>query len=267
VCSVAIIDDLKTKTDAFLREFFEKGEGLIRELIAENDSLRAQLAATTPDGVQGTERVRELVDRIQTLENELDQIRELAGSVDIGGDYRERLDALELEHYQLACRHVAANQFYSAETVEDVLRNVMEILLNFVGVGEFTIYLHDQARAEFFPVAREGGEVEEREAISAVPDGPMADITGDPGPWREGDDRHAAGAGLFMLPLASGSKLMGVVQLDAFLAQKSGFDHNDFALLELVSEIAGTCVDNAWVRAHADTAPLTRTALAGELGA
>jgi hypothetical protein len=34
---------LQRKTDEFLRDFFEKGEMLVKELITENDRLRAQL--------------------------------------------------------------------------------------------------------------------------------------------------------------------------------------------------------------------------------
>ena len=89
-------DDLKAKTDAFLEEFFEKGEGLIRELIEENEHLRRQIQAMeTPEGFKKDERVAKLVERIETLEGELDEIRQLAGAVSDQSGYRLRLDALE----------------------------------------------------------------------------------------------------------------------------------------------------------------------------
>ena len=62
-------------------------------------------------------------------------------------------------------------------------------------------------------------------------------------------------------PLFAGSRLLGVVRVEGFLTQKSEFTAADLELISLVSEHAGIGVENAWLRAHADDAPMARIAV------
>ena len=262
---------LQKKMDAFVREFFEKGEDMIRELIEENDRLRAQLEAPLPDdfATDDPKVIRSLVARIGTLEREIEEIRRIAGAVEKeSGGYRARLDELETEHYQLACRHVAAVQFQTAETFEEVLRTSTEILLNFVGIGAFCIYIVDEERQEVFAVMREGGDRAE------IPTENLGDLSRRLGvaslgrPWKDGDPQQPFAPGeLMALPLFAGSRLVGIARLQSFLTQKPEFDHADQALLALVSEHAGIGIETAWVRAHADDAPFERGAIENLVGA
>lgn len=258
-------NSLQGKTDAFLHEFFEKGEQLIRDLIGENERLKGQLNAPLPEEVDPTdpEVIRSLVVRIASLETEIEEIRRIAGAVEEeSGSYRDRLDELESEHYNLACRHVASVQFQTCESIEEVLRASTEILLNFVGLGAFSVYLADEVRQTFFPVMREGGEVAElvEEKMSDVAERVPAMRTGEA--WRRGDSLDPWFEGeLMTLPLFAGSRLLGVVRVQGFLTQKSEFAPADLELISLVSEHAGIGVENAWLRAHADDAPMARIAV------
>ncbi len=258
-------NSLQGKTDAFLREFFEKGEQMIRELIGENERLKKQIDAPLPEDVDASDPtlIRSLVGRIKNLESEIEEIRRIAGAVEReSGGYRSRLDELENEHYELACRHVAATQFQTSESIEEVLRASTEILLNFVGVGAFCVYLADEERQVFFPVMREGGPVEAyaEAAIAEVVAKAPALRSGEA--WKPGDDSHPWESGeLMALPLYAGSRLVGVVRLQSFLEQKADFTAGDHELVALVSEHAGIGVETAWVRAHADNAPLARQAV------
>ena len=258
-------NSLQGKTDAFLREFFEKGEELIRDLIEENDKLKGQLNAPLPAGVDASDPavIQTLVVRIASLETEIEEIRRIAGAVEQeSGGYRERLDALESEHYDLACRHVAAVQFQTCENIDEVLRASTEILLNFVGIGSFCVYLVDEEREVFFPVMREGGDVAgvDEEKIKDVGSRIPTLATGEA--WRRGDALDAWIPGeLMVLPLYAGSRLLGAVRVQGFLAQKSEFTPADLELVSLVSEHAGIGVENAWLRAHADDAPIARGAV------
>ncbi|HWB81262.1 MAG TPA: hypothetical protein VG755_40145, partial [Nannocystaceae bacterium] len=157
---------LQARTEAFLREFFAKGEELVRELIEENDRLRLALAAAgRSDAVSASTTIERLSRQIAALEAECADLRRLAAGVrtedNIG--FRDRLDDLEREHYRLASMYVAGSQFHRAATVEDVLRTLTEILLNFVGVGRFTVFVVDEERQSLFPLLREGGPVGEVE--------------------------------------------------------------------------------------------------------
>src|SRR5690606_13880084 len=190
---------LQRKTDDFLREFFEKGEMLVKELITENDRLRSQLETKVAPGgeIEPSKRVRRdnmldlLMLRISALERECDEIRRIAGNVEEeSGGFRYRLDSLESEHYHLASMFVAGSQFPSATSFDDVLRTITEILLNFVGAGAFTVYVVDEERQVLFPIAREGGPVDELAEIALHGDdaGPaQAAIVALGRAWKNGD--------------------------------------------------------------------------------
>jgi len=253
---------LQSRTQAFLREFFAKGEELVRELIEENDRLRVALAAGKPTPEPMMRSLGQLARQIEMLETECAELRKLVGSAQReSGGYRDRLDDLEREHYRLATMYVAGSQFHGAATLEDVLRTLTEILLNFVGVGRFTVMVVDEERQILFPLLREGGTVAEAEEVALPGDGGLALATAHGGPWRAGAPMGEGTGALMHLPLSSGTRLVGVVRIEKFLPQKQRFEEADFGLLELVSEHAGVGIETAWIRAHAREVPLQRAAL------
>ena len=272
---------LQRKTDEFLRDFFEKGEMLVKELITENDRLRAQLdSPVSPDAEPGESKpvtrdnmVDLLMLRISALERECDEIRRIAGNVEEeSGGYRSRLDSLESEHYHLASMFVAGSQFHSATSFEEVLRTITEILLNFVGAGSFTVFVVDEERQALFPVIREGGPVDEIAEIPLTGEkaGPaQAALIALGRPWKSGDPEFTIGDEIINLPLVSESRLVGVARLESFLEQKHGFAENDHQLLGLISDHAGIGIENAWIRAHTNTndVPLKRQAIEHLVGA
>lgn len=257
-----ISPSLREQTQRFLAEFLAKGEVLVRELIEENERLRASLEDSGQQALHPpTELLSRLVRKVDELEHECAEIRRLAGSMQQeSGGYRQRLDELEHEHYHLAAIHVAAGQFHAACSIEDVLRTITEILLNFVGVGRFHVFGVDEASQMLFPLASESGPVGEGPELplgeAGLPGGP---------PWRpwkpaDGPGRATPGA-LMQLPLVSGTRLLGVVRIESFLPQKQEFMDTDFGLLELISEHAGIGIETAWIRAHAEESPLERAGL------
>ncbi|MCX4245784.1 GAF domain-containing protein [Paraliomyxa miuraensis] len=259
---------LRDQTQAFLHEFFVKGQELIRELIEENERLRSSMAAADRDGQGGpelsptsAEMVGKLMRQVEALESEVGEIRRMAGSVQNDAGYRERLQSLEDEHYNLAAMYVASGQFHAAITVDEVLRTVTEILLNFVGVGAFTLYVVDETHQLLFPLWREGGDPAERTEQSRPSEGPLADAIGIGRAWRAGDPMGAEEGVLMHLPLYSGTRLVGVLRLESFLPQKSAFADTDFGLLELISGHSGIGIEMAWIRAHAKPVPLERQAI------
>jgi hypothetical protein len=250
---------LRAQTQQFLQDFFTKGEVLVRELIEENERLRSAIEERGRPLVGGSsEMLDRLMKQVQDLEAECAEIRKMAGSMEReSGGYRSRLDALEDEHYHLAAMYVAANQFHAATSIEEVLRTITEILLNFVGVGGFTVFAVDESRQKLFALATETGAGADDDEI------PIAEA-GDPGSyraWKQADGLRAGDGALMRLPLVSGTRLLGLVKIESFLPQKREFVETDFGLLELISEHAGIGLENAWVRAHARETPLGRESL------
>lgn len=255
---------LRDQTQAFLHEFFVKGQELIRELIEENERLRtttmvpgsaAELSPTS------AEMVGRLMRQVEELEHEAAEIRKIAGTVQSDAGYRDRLQSLEDEHYHLAAMYVASGQFHAASTVDEVLRTSTEILLNFVGVGTFTLFVVDESRGVLFPLWREGGDPAERPELDRPTEGPIADALGIGRAWRPGDPMGVTDDALMHLPLYSGSRLVGVIRIESFLPQKHEFADTDFGLLELVSGHSGIGIENAWIRAHANAVPVERQAI------
>lgn len=257
---------LKRKTESFLQEFFATGESLVRDLIEENERLRVAAGQgrelPNPEFTEEDEEVlRKLVNRLEALERECGEIRQVAGLVQQeSGGYRERLEALEREHYHLAAMYVAGSQFQSAATLEEVLRTVTEILLNFVGIGAFTIYGHDETKNALFPLAREGGDPEAMEELGLDAPG-VAEVSGLGRAWHPRAPRGSTDGVLMHLPLVAGSRLTGMVRCESFLPQKSELVDADCGLLELLSDRAGIGIETAWLRAHADPVPMQRAAV------
>jgi hypothetical protein len=258
---------LQVKTDAFLKDFFEKGEELVRELISENERLREQLESPTARTPITRENMVELlVDRVASLERECDEIRRIAGNVQAeSGDYRTRLEALESEHYNLACMYVSGLQFHTATSIDEVLRTITEILLNFLGVGEFSLYVADEERGQLFPIARSSGDPRELSELSIV-EGDLTVLRELGRPWTAGDSTYRFGGELMHLPLVAGSRLVGCARLESLLSQKPGFVESDNSLLSLISEHGGIGIETAWIRAHAKEVPLQRQAIEELLG-
>lgn len=255
---------LQARTQDFLNEFFAQGQELVRDLIAENERLRAALEAAGRSGASEptTDVIVRLMTQIEELEAECAEIRRLAGSVQReSGDYRTRLDSLEKEHYNLAAMYVAGNQFNTAGTVDEVLRTITEILLNFVGVGRFTVFAMDEERQVLFPLIREGADLADCDEFAVPSEGPVAATLQASGPWRVGRPLGETDGALMHLPLVSGTRLVGFARLEQFLPQKQTFAESDFGLLELISEHSGVGIETAWIRAHAKDMPLGRVAL------
>ncbi|MCA9694601.1 MAG: GAF domain-containing protein [Nannocystaceae bacterium] len=259
--------NLKNQTEAFLHEFFGKGEVFVRQLIQENERLRRELNAAHPARPDNPEIapasvVEHLVARVTELEALVSR-----GEQDGFPLLNARIEELETENYHLAAMYVAGLQFHAGATIAEVLRTATEILLNFVGVGAFTIYGVDEERRVLFPIDREGGDIDELDEVPLDGDAPLASLYQRARPWSRGDDAYALDGAIMHLPMVSRARLMAVIRLEAFLAQKSEFIDNDYSLLSMISEHAGIALESAWHRAHSTDVPLQRVTVEQLVGA
>lgn len=269
------------RSDASLQHFFGRGETFVRQLIAENARLRSELHVAQPQRGDLSEpapsslleSLQPLIARIAELEHERGAAPEgpesgapNAASGDTAALIR-RIEHLEHESYHLASMYVAGLQFHSARALTEVLQTITEVLLNFVGVGAFTLFALDEERKVLFPLSREGGELEACGEVPVQDGGPLAAMVQRARPWTRGDPAHADDAAIMYLPLVSNRRLVAVLRLESFLAQKPGFEDNDYSLLSMISEHAGIAIETAWIRAHARAAPLQRQAVEQLVGA
>ena len=274
----------RPRSDVSLEAFFGRSETFVRQLIAENERLRSELHETRP-GEDFPEPVpasviEGLMTRVAELEREVvrereqsaTQVSEGSGFIRLTADAElpQRLEQLEHENYHLASMYVAGLQFHSARTLPEATQTITEILLNFVGIGAFTLFILDEERQVLFALAREGGDLEacgEVGVHDGGPGGPLATMIQRARPWTRGDPAYADDNAIMYLPLVSNRRLVAVLRLESFLAQKPGFEDNDFSLLSMISEHAGIAIETAWLRAHAKVVALQRRAVEHLVGA
>lgn len=253
---------LEARTQAFLAEFFNRGQELVRDLILENEALRSRLSTLEGDREPGVEVVARLRKQVAELEAECERMRRLAGNVEReSGGYRQRLEELEVAHYHLASRQVSAEQLRRSGSLEDVVRSTTEILLNLVGVGRFRILGIDLDRAVLFPLRTEGRVADgddDRVEVPLSDDGPSAAAAAQTEAWQPPGDMSVQLDETLAVPLVAGDRAIGVVELVRFLPQKTEFTDHDLALLELLSSESGAAMDAAWTRAHAPEVSFSR---------
>lgn len=180
---------------------------------------------------------------------------------------RAQVDRLEAENYHLATVYIGLQQLHCTRTFGEVIQTLSELLLNFLGIGTFTIFGIDEERSVAFPLVREGGHIEEIEERSLVDDPPIAAAASFGRPWQGGDPTPSEYGVLFFLPLQSGSRLVGLVALESCLAQKESLSDDDFNVLAMLSEHVGIAFENAWLRAQAPQNPLRRDVVEQLVGA
>lgn len=263
-----------------LHGFFGRGEVFVRQLIAENERLRSELHGAYPDRpglpeLTPASVIEGLLLRVADLEREREAARGAATEQRTSStvhdastaELRKKVEQLEGENYHLASMFVAGRQFQAGRTLLEVIQTTTEILLNFVGVGAFTLYLLDEERRVLFPIAREGGDLEGMDEVPVGDQGPFVEMLQRARPWTRGDPAYADADAIMYLPLVSVRRTVAVLRLESFLAQKSGLEDNDFSLLSMISEQAGIAIETAWIRAHAKAVSLQRQAVEHLIGA
>ncbi len=282
-------DHPRAGTEAHLAEFFGRGEAFARQLIAENERLRQELAGREEDGsspisVLSAGAVEELIARVSELESQQDRSelesaakpaakpeeepaelhvlreRNAALSAEIE-ELKSGAELLEGENYHLATLYIVLQQLHSARVLGDVVQTLTEVCLNFIGVGGFSLYIVDEERQLAFPLIREGASIDELEERPLADEGPLAAIASLGRAWQGGDPIPHEFDVLMYLPLCSGDRLVGVITLEAYLPQKSALTEDDLAVLAMLSEHGGVGLETVWMRAHATPTPLTRRAI------
>ena len=143
---------------------FKKGAEFTRELLTENERLRRKIlgvedqqheAAQNPDD---WEKLRvELIGTIANLKEENRSFRERLVEVEEENrKFADRYVEIEEENNNLANLYVASYQLHSTLDVDEVLKIVIEIVINLIGAEVFAVYLLDGKNAELRVVAAEG---------------------------------------------------------------------------------------------------------------
>jgi hypothetical protein len=233
--------DLFERASEFLA-MFRRGAEFTRELVEENARLRRRLLEVETRQNDAAQDPREwellrgeLVDRIQGLESERrDALDRLQALEEENRHFAQRFLEIEEENNSLANLYVASYQLHSTLDLQEVLRIVVEIVINLIGAEVLCVFALDERNGVLSPVAAEGRE---RASFPTVPLGAglvggcvaRGEIVA-----REALDDEDSSEPLVSIPLRVGDRAIGAIALYSLLVQKdkfSGLDHELFALL------------------------------------
>jgi hypothetical protein len=241
--------DLFERASEFLA-MFRRGAEFTRELVEENARLRRrmlELETRQNDAAQDPkewERLREeLVERIEGLETERqDTLERLKSLEDENRSFAERFLQIEEENNNLANLYVASFQLHSTLDLQEVLRIVVEIVINLVGAEILCVFALDERTNKLEPVAAEGRE---RASFRAVPLGSGAigaAVSQGEIVYRENPADADGDEPLVCIPLCVGSKPIGAIALFELLVQKDRFTPLDHELFTLLGGHAATAM-------------------------
>jgi nitrate/nitrite-specific signal transduction histidine kinase len=233
---------------------FQRGAEFTKQILDENSRLRRELgdvqrrhahAAQSDD--EWDKLRQELSTKIEELENQnhtmLEQIRSIEGE---NQHFAERYVEVEEENNNLANLYVASYQLHSTLDSSEVVKVILEIVINLIGAEIFCVYVCEEGTGVLTAVAAEGDDVAECPTLQigegfvgkSVEKGEVA--VGDPG--EEGRPPSQGGEPVVSIPLRVDDRPVGAIVIYKLLQQKDGFSALDNELFTLLAGHAATAI-------------------------
>jgi transcriptional regulator with GAF, ATPase, and Fis domain len=240
------------KVDEFL-QIFKRGEEFTKDLIKENERLRFRIAELeeSVEKIGNEGRIRLYEDRIKLLQDEMNSILDrYKKAEEENKDFAAKYVDVEAENNMLANLYVASYQLHSTLDFNEVLRVVMEIVINLVGAEKFAIFLMDDKTNELLPAASEGLSLNEMPKVK-MGEGTIGRVA------REGVSHFTENmtdaatseintANPFVcIPLKIKEHVIGVISIYSLFTQKSSFSNIDYELFNLLAGHAATAIFSA----------------------
>lgn len=240
---------ISKKADEFL-QIFKRGEEFTKDLIKENERLRFRIAQLEESVEQAgnEEKTRLYEDKIKILEDELGSILDrYRKTEEENKDFASKYVDVETENNMLANLYVASYQLHSTLDFNEVLRIIMEIIINLIGAEKFTIFLMDEKTNELVPVASEGLPLGEMPKAK-MGEGTIGKVA------REGEsyflkDLSSTSTSkvdpanpIVCIPLKIKEHVIGVLSIYSIFAQKTTFSNIDYELFNLLAGHAATAI-------------------------
>jgi len=233
---------------------FRRGAEFTKQILAENERLRRDLSdvqsrhtqAAQSDHEWGKLR-QELICKIEDLENQneamLEQLRSVEGE---NLEFAERYVEVEEENNNLANLYVASYQLHSTLDPSEVVKVILEIVINLIGAEIFGVYVCEDGTNELRPVAAEGGPISQFPTLytdeglvgRSITEGEVR--LGDPA--SSGGPASHAGEPVVSIPLRVDGLPIGAIVIYKLLQQKDGFSALDNELFTLLAGHAATAI-------------------------
>ncbi len=238
---------LSNKADEFL-QVFRKGEEFTKDLLKENEKLRFRIAQLEESLQRSGDEARTKLyeDRIHLMEDEINSLRERFRQVEEENkDFASKYIEVEEENNNLANLYVASYQLHSTLDFSEVLRIVLEIIINLIGAEKFAILLIDDKTNELIPVSTEGMAVSEAPRVK-IGDGLIGNVAKEGESFFADDMTGVTGINplepIVCIPLKIKEHVIGVISIYKLLMQKERFNNVDYELFNLLAGHAATAI-------------------------
>ncbi len=242
-------NDLFSHGEEFL-QLFKRGAEFTKELLVENERLRGTLAKLEQEQADATrtpedwEKYREeLVTRLQDLEQEYESVRvRLHQAEEENKHFASRYIEVEEENNNLANLYVASYQLHSTLDLDEVLKIILEIVINLVGAEVFAVYLLNGDSGELGVAACEGAESTEFPDCSQA-GGILVEALEQAAPvCADPTQAMSLERPIVCIPLIVQERPIGLIAVFGLLQQKEGFSALDHELFSVLGGHASTAL-------------------------
>jgi len=242
-------NQIKNKAEEFL-QIFRKGEEFTQEVLKENEKLRYKLVQLEEENraIKASDpgRIKSLENKLAVLEEENTRLMERYREVELENkDFVDKYIEVEHENNNLANLYVASYQLHSTLDFGEVLKTVLEIIMNLVGAERFAIMLLDEKTNELTAVASEGVQMDEIPSVH-MGKGTVGGVA------KSGESYFMEDASgitpgnfdkpLVCIPLKIKEHVIGVIAIYALLEQKENFSEVDYELFSMLAGHAATAI-------------------------
>jgi nitrate/nitrite-specific signal transduction histidine kinase len=231
---------------------FKRGADFMKQLMDDNARLRKQMESLDTRQRQAAKNPtdwadlrQELASRIDVLEDENEAILAQLRSVENENQqFAEQYLEIEEENNNLANLYVASYQLHSTLDPNEVLKVILEIVINLIGAERFCVYVCREPGDTLEPVAAEGGNVSEFPLV-ALGRGPIGESVESGEVMTSGSSESVGddvGQPVVCIPLRVEDKPIGAIAIHRLLSQKDGFTALDHELFTLLAGHAATAI-------------------------
>lgn len=244
-----------SKSGEEILQILRKGAEFTQELLKENEKLRFRLVQLEEENISlrkaslgdvSSDELSRLHQRLEMLEAEKTQILERFKQVEEENkDFANRYLEIEHENNNLANLYIASYQLHSTLDFKEVLRIILEIIINLIGAEQFGIMMLDERTHELKAVASEGMDTEDIPPVT-LGEGIIGNVA------RAGESyfrEDLAQKGplnpsepMVCIPMMIKERVIGVIVIYKLLQQKDKFTNLDYELFTLLAGHTATAI-------------------------
>lgn len=241
-----VLDDLANN----LRDL-DKLRETVAELVVDNKRLRADNVRLSHALVNRTDGGKDLLEALKQA-HETARIKQIQVEdlLEENTELNSRVLELEELNGSMMSMYVSSFQLHATLDLEEVIRVVEEIIVNFIGAASFAVLLADDEGD--FHVAAEKGLDGRLPPKGVTPKGVLAEVIGSKTAYVHTSSRPAREGILAAVPLAMGNTCVGAVLIFKLLEQKDRLLRNDVELLSLLGGHAASAIVSSRLYAKAD---------------